>query len=114
MSEDPDSNVLLLEAGPPDAAAEISVPAAAPSLWQGRYAWDDATVPQPHAADRTVVRYLHDGAERVARTRGDVLLCGGAVNSPKLLLMSGIGPAGHLGEQGIRVLVDAPRVGDGL
>jgi choline dehydrogenase len=54
LSEDPDSNVLLLEAGPADAAAEISVPAAAPSLWQGRFAWDDATVPQPRAADRTV------------------------------------------------------------
>ena len=54
LSEDPDSNVLLLEAGPADAAAEINVPAAAPSLWQGRFAWDDATVPQPRAADRTV------------------------------------------------------------
>ena len=62
----------------------------------------------------TGVRYLHDGAEHVARSRGEVLLCGVAVNSLKLLLLSGIGPAGHLGEHGIRALVDAPRVGDGL
>jgi choline dehydrogenase len=269
LSEDPDSNVLLLEAGPPDAAAEVSVPAATPSLWHGPFAWDDATVPQPRAAGRTIawphgrtlggssaingmvyirgnradydtwadrygctgwdysgllpyfrraedqqrgssafhgvggplrvedprfihplsrawvasamsaglganedfnaasqdgvgfyqlnqregrrwsaadaylrpalprgnltvktgtlvtkilvegtraagVRYLHDGTERVARTRGEVLLCGGAVNSPRLLLLSGIGPVGHLREYGIRVLADAPRVGDGL
>jgi choline dehydrogenase len=43
-----------------------------------------------------------------------VLLCGGAVNSPQLLLLSGVGPAGHLREHGIRVQVDAPTVGDGL
>jgi len=35
LSEEPDSNVLLLEAGPPDAAAEVSVPVATPSLWPG-------------------------------------------------------------------------------
>jgi choline dehydrogenase len=47
--------VLLLEAGPPDDAEEIRVPAATPTLWRGRFAWEDATVPQPGAADRTVI-----------------------------------------------------------
>jgi choline dehydrogenase len=54
LTEDPDTRVLLLEAGPPDDAEEIRVPAATPTLWQGRFAWEDATVPQPAAADRTV------------------------------------------------------------
>ena len=269
LSEDPATSVLLLEAGRPDDAPEISVPAAAPSLWRGPFTWDDAAVPQPGAAGRRVpwphgrtlgdssaingmvyirgnqadyddwadrygctgwsyagllpyfrraedqqrgpsafhgaggplrvedprfihplsrawvasalaaghsanddfnaagqdgigfyqltqrqgyrwsaadaylrpalrrgnltvetstltakilvegtrapgVRYLRDGAERTARARGEVLLCGGAVNSPKLLMLSGVGPAGHLAEHGIDVLVDAPRVGAGL
>jgi choline dehydrogenase-like flavoprotein len=43
LTEDPATSVLLLEAGPPDSAADISVPAAAPSLWQGPFAWDDVT-----------------------------------------------------------------------
>jgi choline dehydrogenase len=60
------------------------------------------------------VRYLRDGAERVARAGREVLLSGGAVNSPQLLLLSGIGPADHLRSHGIEVLVDAPKVGDGL
>ena len=53
LTEDPTTRVLLLEAGPAD-DAELSMPAATPSLWQGPFAWDDATVPQPHAGDRSV------------------------------------------------------------
>ena len=269
LTEDPGTQVLLLEAGPPDDAAELRMPAGTPMLWQGPYAWDDATTPQPKAADRSVFwphgrtlggsssingmiyiranrldydtwhdaygcagwgyadllpyfrraedqqrgvsryhgiggplrvedprhvhhlsqawveaaaaaglpanhdfngasqdgvglyqvtqrggrrwsaadAYLHPamqrgnltvetgalatrvmiedgravgvgyrrrGAERQARARREVLLCGGAVNSPQLLLLSGVGPAGHLREHGIEVLVDAAEVGDGL
>jgi choline dehydrogenase len=269
LSEDPTTRVLLLEAGPPDEAAEIPMPAATPMLWQGPYAWEDATVPQPKAADRSVswphgrtlggsssingmlyirgnridydtwrdaygcagwgyadllpyfrraedqqrgesryhgvggplrvedpgythplshawveaataaglagnddfnaagqegvgyyqvtqrggrrwstadaylrpalgrgnlsvatdalatrvliedgravgVRYLRHGAEHQARAGAEVILCGGAVNSPQLLLLSGVGPADQLCEHGIEVLVDAPTVGDGL
>jgi choline dehydrogenase len=269
LSEAPDTRVLLLEAGPPDDAPEIAVPAATPTLWRGPFAWEDATVPQPHAADRTVVwphgrtlggsssingmiyvrgnradydawrdlhgcagwgyadllpyfrraedqqrgasawhgvggplrvedpsyrhplshawvaaaiaaglpgnddfngaaqdgagfyqttrrggrrwstadaylrpamarpnltvetgalatgvvirdgravgvRYRRDGADHQARAGREVLLCGGAVNSPHLLLLSGIGPARQLRAHGIDVLVDAPRVGAGL
>jgi choline dehydrogenase len=54
LSEDPDRRVLLLEAGPPDDAPEITIPAVAPSLWNGPFAWDDATVPQRHAGGRRV------------------------------------------------------------
>ncbi|MCC6593583.1 MAG: GMC family oxidoreductase N-terminal domain-containing protein, partial [Xanthomonadales bacterium] len=41
----------------------------------------------------------------------EVLLCGGALNSPQLLLLSGIGPADHLRRLGIGVRLDAPGVG---
>ena len=42
------------------------------------------------------------------------MLAGGAVNSPQLLLLSGIGPAAQLREHGIAVAVDLPGVGEGL
>ena len=54
LTEDLATRVLLLEAGPPDDAAEIAVPAATPTLWQGPFSWDDATVRQPHAGGRRV------------------------------------------------------------
>jgi choline dehydrogenase len=60
------------------------------------------------------VRYLGQGGEREARAGREVVLSGGAVNSPQLLLLSGIGPADHLRSHGIEVTVDAPRVGHGL
>jgi choline dehydrogenase len=54
LTEDPDTRVLLLEAGPPDDAPEIAMPAATTTLWQGPLAWDEETVPQPHAAERRI------------------------------------------------------------
>lgn len=44
----------------------------------------------------------------------EVLLSGGALNSPQLLMLSGIGPAGHLRKHGIDVLHDLPSVGENL
>lgn len=55
-----------------------------------------------------------DGVTRHARARREVILAGGAVNTPQLLMLSGIGPADHLAEHGIPVLVDAPDVGANL
>jgi choline dehydrogenase len=60
------------------------------------------------------VTYRHRGAEHTARADGEVVLAGGAVNSPQLLLLSGIGPATHLAEVGVDVLVDLPGVGANL
>ncbi|MFI0447149.1 GMC family oxidoreductase [Actinomadura sp. 6N118] len=54
LSEDPGTKVLLLEAGPPDDAPEIHIPAAVGSLIRGPYDWNYDTVPQEHAADRRV------------------------------------------------------------
>jgi choline dehydrogenase len=44
----------------------------------------------------------------------EVILCGGTVNSPQLLMLSGIGPADHLSGLGIPVALDAPEVGRNL
>lgn len=61
----------------------------------------------------TGVRYEARGETMLARAEAEVVLCGGAVNSPQLLMLSGVGPADHLRSLGIDVLVDSP-VGQGL
>ena len=55
--------------------------------------------------------YLHGDHEHIAHADGEVVLSGGAVNSPKLLLLSGIGPADELRTRGIEVVHDLPGVG---
>ncbi|MFE1664867.1 GMC family oxidoreductase [Microbacterium sp. P02] len=71
--------------------------------------------PDDPAAPRATGVYLEiDGITRHARARREVILCGGAVNTPQLLLLSGIGPAEHLGERGIRIVAHSPEVGEGL
>ncbi len=54
LTEDPARRVLLLEAGPPDDADELRVPALTPSLWRGQHAWDASTVPQRFAGERSI------------------------------------------------------------
>lgn len=51
------------------------------------------------------------GPARELRARRDVVLSAGAANSPKLLMLSGIGPARHLAEMGIGIVRDLPAVG---
>lgn len=49
------------------------------------------------------------------RAMGDqVILCGGALNSPQVLMLSGVGPAAQLAAQGIKVVADLPGVGQNL
>ncbi|HTN60802.1 MAG TPA: GMC family oxidoreductase N-terminal domain-containing protein [Devosia sp.] len=55
-----------------------------------------------------------DGAVQEVRSRHGVVLCAGTMGSPKLLMLSGIGPADHLAETGIDVLRDLPGVGANL
>lgn len=58
------------------------------------------------------VAYLdRDGRETAARAAREVVLCAGAINTPQLLLLSGVGPASALQAQGIAVAVDRPAVG---
>jgi choline dehydrogenase len=60
------------------------------------------------------VVYLHDGTEATAYAGAEVILCGGTINSPQLLLLSGIGPADQLRALGIDVKADLPGVGENL
>jgi choline dehydrogenase len=60
------------------------------------------------------VRYRLRGRERHAWVRREVILCGGVVNTPQLLMLSGIGPAEHLRQHGIDVVLDSQEVGAGL
>ena len=62
----------------------------------------------------TGVTYRAHGREVTAYADREVLLCGGAVNSPQLLMLSGIGPAAHLREHGIDVVADLAGVGQQL
>jgi choline dehydrogenase-like flavoprotein len=55
-----------------------------------------------------------DGQTLTLRARREVLLCAGALQSPQLLMLSGIGPAAHLRSMGIPVLHDLPGVGENL
>jgi choline dehydrogenase len=52
--------------------------------------------------------------QRSARCNGEVVLAAGSIGSTQILLQSGIGPADHLREQGIDVLIDRPGVGANL
>ena len=54
------------------------------------------------------------GRVEVIRARREVILAASAINSPKLLMLSGIGPGAHLTEHGITVLADRPGVGQNL
>lgn len=97
--------------------------------WSTFKAYLEPALPRPnlsvvtHALARRVVfegrravgvEYAHEGAVRTARAEREVLLCGGTINSPHLLLLSGLGPAGHLREHGLEVVEDLPGVGENL
>jgi choline dehydrogenase-like flavoprotein len=60
------------------------------------------------------VAYQHEGRTLEARAKTEVILSAGSLVSPKLLMLSGVGPADHLREHGIEVVLDAPSVGTNL
>jgi len=88
--------------------------------------------PAMERANLTVMPYMHvwrvlfEGTRAVGveasqlgqlqelRAAREVILCGGAYNSPQLLMLSGIGPAEHLTMREIEVLLDQPAVGENL
>ena len=88
--------------------------------------------PAMERANLTVMPYMHvqkvlfEGTRAVGvvasqlgqaqelRAQREVILCGGAYNSPQLLMLSGIGPAEHLTMREIEVLLDQPAVGENL
>lgn len=60
------------------------------------------------------VEYVQAGQTRQARASREVIVCGGAFLSPKLLMLSGVGPAEQLQALGIPVVADLPGVGQNL
>jgi choline dehydrogenase len=58
--------------------------------------------------------FIKEGQIQQVRAAREVLLSGGAYGSPQLLMLSGIGPAAHLRQHGIRVVHDLPGVGQNL
>ncbi|WP_181707726.1 GMC family oxidoreductase [Chthonobacter rhizosphaerae] len=57
---------------------------------------------------------VNGGEERIAYAKGEIVVAAGALVSPKLLMLSGIGPADHLRDHGLPVLVESPGVGGNL
>ncbi|HEX7759200.1 MAG TPA: GMC family oxidoreductase N-terminal domain-containing protein [Caulobacteraceae bacterium] len=66
--------------------------------------------------DRTAVgvEYVQNGVRKAAKVRREVILAGGAINSPQLLQLSGVGPENLLRGHGIPVVVASPGVGENL
>lgn len=62
----------------------------------------------------TGVELIRGGKKEIIRARREVVLAASSINSPKLLMLSGIGPAAHLAEHGIEVVADRPGVGANL
>jgi choline dehydrogenase len=62
----------------------------------------------------TGVEFRHNGVPTTVRAAREVILCGGAINSPQLLMLSGVGPRDHLAGLGIQVVHHLPGVGQSL
>ena len=62
----------------------------------------------------TGVEVLRKGRREIIEAEREVVLAASSINSPKLLMLSGIGPAAHLSEHGIEVVADRPGVGANL
>lgn len=62
----------------------------------------------------TAVQYRQGGQLKTAKAGREIILCGGAFNSPQLLMLSGIGPADELRAAGVEPLHDLPGVGRNL
>jgi len=62
----------------------------------------------------TGVEYERGGTIHNAQATREVILCAGAIGSPQILMLSGIGPAGHLRQLGISIVADVPGIGENL
>ncbi|HSQ79935.1 MAG TPA: GMC family oxidoreductase N-terminal domain-containing protein [Casimicrobiaceae bacterium] len=66
------------------------------------------------ASRATGVEWIQDGALHQAAASREVILCAGAIQSPQILQLSGVGPARLLEGHGIKVIADSPQVGENL
>ncbi|MEI9410563.1 GMC family oxidoreductase [Mesorhizobium salmacidum] len=62
----------------------------------------------------TGLRVRHDGQQKIFAACREIVLCAGAINSPKILMASGIGPADELRQIGITPVLNLPGVGKNL
>lgn len=87
-----------------------------PALARGVTLFDRALALRVEVSEgrATGVRIRRGGVEQVVAARREVVLAAGAIGSPHLLMLSGLGPAAHLREQGIAVLRDLPGIGQNL
>jgi choline dehydrogenase len=60
------------------------------------------------------VRFKQDREMKLARCRGEVIMAAGSIGSIQILQLSGVGPAAHLKEHGIPIVLDKPGVGENL
>src|SRR6185312_6651742 len=72
LTGDPGRSVALLEAGQPDKAREIHIPAAFSKLFAGSYDWNYHTAKQPQLADRAVLAARQDAGRLDVDQRDDV------------------------------------------
>jgi len=68
----------------------------------------------PHSKRAYGVEFIRDGREETVYAKKEVILSAGAINSPQILMLSGIGPRLHLEQLGIPVIQDSPGVGQNL
>lgn len=66
------------------------------------------------AARATAVQYRVDGAVKVATANKEVILAAGALQSPKILQLSGVGPSELLHQHAVETVVNLPGVGQNL
>src|SRR5262249_30166027 len=61
-----------------------------------------------------VVSFQHGTGSKQERAEREIILCAGAIGSPQLLMLSGVGPAAHLRQFGVPLVCDLPGVGGNL
>jgi choline dehydrogenase-like flavoprotein len=83
-----------------------------PNLHVRTHALMERVVVEHGRAVGVQLRHGRQGSERIEA--GEVILAAGAINTPQLLMLSGLGPADHLREHGIQVITDLPDIGANL
>lgn len=76
---------------------------------------DDSTINNDDGRySANIVQYVHEGQVKTVKANKEVVLCAGAIQSPQILELSGIGDRALLESHGIKVLIDNPNVGENL
>lgn len=69
---------------------------------------------EPSTKRAYAVEFIRDGKRYIIRATKEVILSAGAVNTPQLLMLSGVGPGEHLRKVGVPVVHDSPGVGQNI